>query len=300
MSFPNPPVPDQEYTHSNGITYIYSASKKAWEIKYEAATNTASLPLANPTGTFLLTGSATLPDTGGLLTQSHYNEWAFNSLIKVDETSRVDAGETAPGDADTNQLWYKPSTGSLFVYYNDGSSTQWVEIGGGGGDVSGLEDRLEVLEDRVDILETALLPWVRFDPDNRFIRYSTSSQLYGASVQMNQFWSSSSAGTWTWAWMIKMPGTDVFVDVDDMSAEDQALIGYTGTEEWSFLYLYPPGPDDMPDIEVHLKVTDDIVGLPGAEEISDPFFPRQTWISQGSIGTFSATTVSKSGKYIPQ
>ena len=42
MSFPNPPIPDQEYTHSNGITYIYSDTKKAWEIKYEQATNTAS------------------------------------------------------------------------------------------------------------------------------------------------------------------------------------------------------------------------------------------------------------------
>ena len=133
MSFPNPPIPDQEYTHSNGITYIFSDTKKAWEIKYEQATNTASLPLVNPSGRYMLTGGASLPDSGGLLTQSDYNTWAFNSLVKVDETSRVDAGETAPGDADTNQLWYKPSTGSLYVYYNDGSSSQWVEIGGGGG-----------------------------------------------------------------------------------------------------------------------------------------------------------------------
>ena len=38
MSFPTTPFPDQEYTHSNGITYIFSDTKKAWEIKYEAAT----------------------------------------------------------------------------------------------------------------------------------------------------------------------------------------------------------------------------------------------------------------------
>ena len=42
MSFPSTPIPDQEYTHSNGITYIFSDTKQAWEIKYEAATNTAS------------------------------------------------------------------------------------------------------------------------------------------------------------------------------------------------------------------------------------------------------------------
>ena len=292
MSFPNPPVPDQEYTHSNGITYIFSDTKKAWEIKYEQATNTASLPLANPTGTYLLTGDATLPDTGGLLTQSHYNEWAFNSLVKVDATSRVDSGETAPGDADTNQLWYKPSTGSLYVYYNDGSSTQWVEIGGGGGDISGLEDRLE-------ILENALLPWVEFDNDTRWMRYKPGSSHIAASIDITQYWSSSSAGEYTWAWMIKMPGTDVFVDVDDLSQSDQDSIGYNGTEAWSFLYLYPPDPSDMPDIEIHLKITDDIDGMPGAEGISDPFFPRQVWVSQGSFGAFSSTTVSKSGKGTP-
>ena len=118
--------------HTNGITYIYSDSKKAWEIYYQQATgNTGSLPLINPSGRYLPAAGASLPDTGGLLTQSDYNQWAFNSLVKVDETSRVDSGESAPGDADTNQLWYKPSTGSLYVYYNDGSSTQWVEIGGG-------------------------------------------------------------------------------------------------------------------------------------------------------------------------
>ena len=132
MSFPFPPVPDQEHTHSNGITYIYSDSKKAWEIKYEQATNTAQLPLVNPSIRYLPPAGASLPDISGLLSQSDYNKWTFDSLIKVDETSRVDSGEVSPIDADTNQLWYKPSTGSLFVYYNDGSSTQWVEIGGGG------------------------------------------------------------------------------------------------------------------------------------------------------------------------
>ena len=292
MSFPTTPFPDQEWTHTNGLTYIYNETQVAWDIKYEQATNTASLPLVNPSNRYLLTGSSSLPGSGGLVTQSDYNVWVHGALVKVDETSRVDVGTAAPGDADTNQLWYNPDTGSLYVYYNDGNSTQWVEIGGGGGDVSDLEDRIEVLED-------ALLPWVRFDPDNRYIRYGPASSYLDASVQMNQFWSSSSAGNYTWAWMIKMPGTDVFVDVDDMSAEDQALIGYTGVEEWSFLYLYPPGANDMPDIEVHLKVTDNIEGLPGAEGISDPFFPRQVWVSQGSTGTFSATTVSKSGKGTP-
>lgn len=131
MAFPSTPIADQEYPHPNGITYIYNASQKTWDIKYEQAMNTGSLPLINPSNRYSLpSAEASLPDSSGLITQSDYNTWAFNSLIKVDETSRVDSGESAPGDADTNQLWYKPSTGSLYVYYNDGSSNQWVEIGG--------------------------------------------------------------------------------------------------------------------------------------------------------------------------
>ena len=130
-SFPNTPLPDQEWTHDNGITYIYNSTLKAWEIKYQQATNTGSLPLINPSNRYLLTGTSSLPNSDGLITQSDYNVWVHGALVKVDETSRVDAGEAAPGDADTNQLWYKPSTGSLYVYYNDGSSSQWVEIGGG-------------------------------------------------------------------------------------------------------------------------------------------------------------------------
>ena len=167
MSFPNTPLPDQEWTHTNGLTYIYNSTLKAWEIKYEQATNTASLPLINPSNRYLLTGTSSLPSSDGLITQSDYNVWVHGALVKVDETSRVDAGEAAPGDADTNQLWYKPSTGSLYVYYNDGSSSQWVEIGGSStGELQNLEsvltegnaaDKTILLSDGTDAL-VSLLP----------------------------------------------------------------------------------------------------------------------------------------------
>ena len=166
MAFPNPPVPNQEHTHSNGLTYIYSDTDKAWNLKYETATNTASLPLVSPSARYLPSAGASLPDSGGLLTQSDYNQWAFNALTQVDSNSRVDSGENPPEPADTNQLWYKPSTGSLYVYYNDGSSAQWVEIGGTSAGLQDLEsvltegnaaDKTIVLSDGTDAL-VSLLP----------------------------------------------------------------------------------------------------------------------------------------------
>lgn len=38
-----------------------------------------------------------------------------------------------PPAASHGQLWWESDTGNLYVRYNDGTSTQWVQIGGGGG-----------------------------------------------------------------------------------------------------------------------------------------------------------------------
>ena len=102
---------------------------------------------------------------------------------------------------------------------------------------------------------------------------------------MYQYWNTSPAGEWMWAWMIKFPGTDTWTDVDDLPYEEQASIGYDGVEDGVYLMLYPSDPNDLPDIEVSLKVTDSLEGFTTAEGWSDPFFPRETWINQGT--TFS-------------
>ena len=39
----------------------------------------------------------------------------------------VTASDTAPTNPDANDVWYESSTGSWFVYYDDGTSSQWVE-----------------------------------------------------------------------------------------------------------------------------------------------------------------------------
>jgi hypothetical protein len=38
--------------------------------------------------------------------------------------------DTAPISPSQGQLWWDSSTGGLFIYYNDGTSSQWVQIGG--------------------------------------------------------------------------------------------------------------------------------------------------------------------------
>jgi hypothetical protein len=41
----------------------------------------------------------------------------------------ISISDTAPGSPSAGDLWYESDTGKTFVYYADGSSNQWVEIG---------------------------------------------------------------------------------------------------------------------------------------------------------------------------
>ena len=63
---------------------------------------------------------------------------------------RISIGETPPFNPQPGDLWFDTTTAILFVYYNDGSSSQWVESnnanpGWGGGGTVDLADATGVL-----------------------------------------------------------------------------------------------------------------------------------------------------------
>lgn len=41
----------------------------------------------------------------------------------------ITVSDTAPTSPTSGQLWYNSSSGRTYLYYEDGSSNQWVEIG---------------------------------------------------------------------------------------------------------------------------------------------------------------------------
>ena len=161
--------------------------------------------------------------------------------------------------------------------------------GSGGGDVGDLEERVEVLE-------KALMPWVEFTDNNRSCSYKAGSSYVDASVRMYQYWSVSSSGGWNWAWMVKFPGEE-WVDIDDLDDETAASIGFRGdsTRDGVYVYLYPPDADDMIDIELSLKITNTVEGFEPAVGWSDSFWPRATWIGQGTADV-SRSVKAKSGR----
>jgi hypothetical protein len=63
------------------------------------------------------------------------DKWQFTN----DGTTYTDLGaggasvsDTAPSSPTSGQVWFNSSTGQTFVYYSDGTSNQWVEIGASG------------------------------------------------------------------------------------------------------------------------------------------------------------------------
>lgn len=50
----------------------------------------------------------------------------------------VVVSDSPPLDPMVNQLWWNSSTGNLFIYFDDGTSKQWVQSGGGGSGGSGI------------------------------------------------------------------------------------------------------------------------------------------------------------------
>jgi hypothetical protein len=45
-------------------------------------------------------------------------------------SSAIVQSDSAPSSPVNGQLWFDSTTGNLYIYYNDGNSSQWVQVGG--------------------------------------------------------------------------------------------------------------------------------------------------------------------------
>ena len=62
-----------------------------------------------------------------------YNSTTGKWDVSGDNTTNVTVSDTAPSGAVAGDQWFNSADGSLYVYYNDGSSSQWVGISGPAG-----------------------------------------------------------------------------------------------------------------------------------------------------------------------
>ena len=106
ITFPNTPSPGDQYVAENGYTYEYDGEK--WSTLPDAE---GQIPAGGTTGQFL-----------AKINNTDYNmEW-------TDAAPPTSIGTTPPtGDLEEGQLWWKSDTGTLYIYYGDGDSNQWVQ-----------------------------------------------------------------------------------------------------------------------------------------------------------------------------
>ena len=79
-------------------------------------------------------------DPSVLKTFVYYNDGTANQWVQSNPTggggsssgggASVSISDTAPTSPTAGNLWYKSDTGALYIYYNDGNSSQWVGVSG--------------------------------------------------------------------------------------------------------------------------------------------------------------------------
>lgn len=66
-------------------------------------------------------------------TQEDYNEWILNSFWKLDQATKnyiknISFEPQAPADPKPGDLWFDPNDVSMFIYYDDDDTAQWVPV----------------------------------------------------------------------------------------------------------------------------------------------------------------------------
>jgi hypothetical protein len=124
--------------------------------------------------------TTTKPTTGkvffvGKVVRAASDGMVFVSPLAEVEGARVIVSDTAPANPAEGDLWFDNTTLELYIYYDDGTTAQWVGIGGGGGGGGA-----EVLNDLTDVVITS--------PDNNELL------IYNGTSWVNQAGTSSLVG----------------------------------------------------------------------------------------------------------
>ena len=82
--------------------------------------------------------------------------YAHNGTTWLPSGGGVTVSATAPSSPVAGDCWYDSVDGTLYVYYNDGDSNQWVEVAANSGISVALSGRLGVVETYVTTLQSQM------------------------------------------------------------------------------------------------------------------------------------------------
>ena len=138
--FPNSPANGATHTFG-GNTYTYNSTMGAWTGPAAGAGGGASVTVSESAPSSPAEGDLWF-DPSVLKTFVYYNDGTANQWVQSNPTgsggggsagASVTASDTAPSSPSAGDLWYKSDTNALYVYYNDGDSSQWVGVSGPAG-----------------------------------------------------------------------------------------------------------------------------------------------------------------------
>jgi hypothetical protein len=116
MTLNFPASPDNGDTYDN---FIYDATKGAWKL----------VTIAGNDLTDLNDVAITTPAEGqAILYDASSGDW-INQNIDIPAGTTISA--TAPGSPEAGELWWDSDNGNLYIYYDDGTSSQWVSASDG-------------------------------------------------------------------------------------------------------------------------------------------------------------------------
>ena len=119
---------------------------------------------------------------GALAVDTTNDTFYFRSSGSWQEVSgggaSLTVSDTAPGSPEAGNLWFESDTGRTLVYYADGSSNQWVEIGLASSGASGTDGKIQFSESD-SLASDTLLHW---DNTNNRLGVGTASPGYPLDV----------------------------------------------------------------------------------------------------------------------
>lgn len=126
FNFPNSPTEGQEFVAvPDGATYIFKSGQ--WILKSIDAPQDGKL-YGRKNVSWVEVSENSFPDApaDSKLYGRKNNAWV--EITFPTPPPPVSISDTAPSSPVVGQLWFDSSTGGFFVYYNDGTSSQWVQV----------------------------------------------------------------------------------------------------------------------------------------------------------------------------
>lgn len=182
--------------------------------------------------------------------------YAYNSTtgkwdVSGDNTTNVTVSDTAPSGAVAGDQWFNSTDGSLYVYYNDGSSSQWVGISGPAGS-SGEAGGVTSYANKTAIDAVS-------SPSEGDLAYDTAAdQLY---IRTTTEWKRVSAGTDESPIVTTEPATTHDLNSDGTTSTITMVAEDPEGFDITYGIAYPTASNALPDQLANVTTIDQSTGV---------------------------------------